>query len=625
MQLVRRFRLPALFCALAVLFCELISRPCAAMSVCDDGPYILMARHLARTGHVLYSGWAAPMLGWQLYLGAAFIKLFGFSLTAVRMSTLLVAIAMAWLLQRTMVLAGVNERNATLGTLAFVLSPLCLMLSVTYMSDIFGLLAVLTCLYGCLRALQAAGAPEAAGARKSSGDGAAVFWLCFAVATNAIFGTARQIAWLGVLVMVPSTLYLIGRRGLPEWRRALGQRRRVVLTGSAATAAGAMFIFACMQWLKRQPYLQPEHLIPKSFPVGYVLAQLTYLLLDAPFLLLPLFAVFLPQLRRAPRRVLLGVSVSFCAYLFLALYPSHLRGSFPLEPMLFNGNWVSVHGIYEGVVSLSDWHSTPPLFLHTGERLLLTLASLGGLCGLLCGLRYGWPGRRSASAAPEVPSAAPPSAEDAAAAEEGLPWRSLVWLLGPFTAAYMVLLLPRSTEQVFDRYLLPLLMLAALVLVRYYQQSVSQRLPAMAAVMVAGMAVYGVAVTHNMFSLYRARVALAAELQAGGVPDTAVDNGWEYNLGVELRHASHLNNRLVQIPAGAYTPAAAPPAGICQMLWYDETPHIHPLYGVSFQADVCAGPAPFAPVHYSRWPYRTPGTLYAVRYVPRPELPPGMP
>jgi hypothetical protein len=35
------------------------------------------------------------MLGWQLYLGAAFIKLFGFSSTAVRMGTLLAAMAMA--------------------------------------------------------------------------------------------------------------------------------------------------------------------------------------------------------------------------------------------------------------------------------------------------------------------------------------------------------------------------------------------------------------------------------------------------------------------------------------------------------------------------------------------------
>ena len=38
------------------------------------------------------------MLLWQLYLGAAFIKLFGFSFTIVRMTTLLVAVVLAFFL-----------------------------------------------------------------------------------------------------------------------------------------------------------------------------------------------------------------------------------------------------------------------------------------------------------------------------------------------------------------------------------------------------------------------------------------------------------------------------------------------------------------------------------------------
>ena len=124
MQLVRRFRIPALFCALAVLLCELVSRPFVNMGICDDGPYILIAQKLAATGHTFYNGNTTPFLGWQLYLGAAFIKLFGFSLTTVRMSTLLVAMALAFLLQRTLVRANISERNATIGTLALVLSPL---------------------------------------------------------------------------------------------------------------------------------------------------------------------------------------------------------------------------------------------------------------------------------------------------------------------------------------------------------------------------------------------------------------------------------------------------------------------------------------------------------------------
>ncbi len=138
MQLVRRFRISSLFCALALLLCALISRPYAEMGIADDGPYILTARGLATTGHLAYNGWVSAMLGWQLYLGAVLIKLFGFSFTAVRMSGLLISMALAFVLQPTLVRAGLTERNATIGTLAFVLSPLYLTLSVTFMSDVPG-------------------------------------------------------------------------------------------------------------------------------------------------------------------------------------------------------------------------------------------------------------------------------------------------------------------------------------------------------------------------------------------------------------------------------------------------------------------------------------------------------
>ena len=111
MQLVRRFKLPALFCAFAVLVCELIAAPYAKMGVCDDGLYILMVQTLAATGHVVYNGWAAPMLTGQLYLAAAMVKLFGFSSTTIRVSTLLVSMALAFLLQR--ILVRVNKPSAT--------------------------------------------------------------------------------------------------------------------------------------------------------------------------------------------------------------------------------------------------------------------------------------------------------------------------------------------------------------------------------------------------------------------------------------------------------------------------------------------------------------------------------
>jgi hypothetical protein len=52
------------------------------------------------------------------------------------------------------------------------------------MTDIPGLFAVALCFYGCLRALQASTSP------------ATIAWLCFAIRSDAICGTSRQIEGL---------------------------------------------------------------------------------------------------------------------------------------------------------------------------------------------------------------------------------------------------------------------------------------------------------------------------------------------------------------------------------------------------------------------------------------------
>ncbi len=573
MQLVRRFRIPALLCCLAVLFCELIARPYTTMGVADDGPYILMAHTLAATGHMVYNGWANPMLGWQLYLGAAFIKLFGFSFTAVRMSTLFVSLALVFCLQRTFVRAGINERNATLATLALALSPLYLLLSVTYMTDIFGLFAIVLCLYGCLRALQ------------SATPNATILWLCFAVATNSLFGTARQIAWLGVLVMVPSTLWL------------LRAQRRILIAGSAVTLAGALFIFACLQWLKHQPYSIPEHILPETFPIARTLWTLVHFSLELPFILLPILGLFLFRIRKSGPRAILIISALTFGYLFLCFYPSHLRGQFVLEPTA--NDWMNTRAAFLFI----QLRGVPPLFMPVWIQVLLTIASLGGALGLIAELI-----RRNPT-------------PNATSSSEPISWAQLGRLLVPFTLAYSLLLIPRATTlSLSDRYFLGLVVVAMLCLTRYFQDTVQPQLPLVTVLLIGLMAFYGVAATHNLFAFYRARVALADELHAAGVPDTSIDSGWEYNLNVELHYATHINDPHIVVPAHSYVPPPPPPdtVDICSTseFWREYTPHIHPVYGVSFDPNACYGPAPFAPVHYSRWPFRTPGTLYVVRYTP---------
>ena len=575
MQLVHKFRLPALLCAFAVLICSLISKPFAGMGIADDGPYTLTALKLAATGHVAYNGWVSAILGWQLYLAAPFVRLFGFSFTVVRMSGLMVAMALAFILQRTLVRAGITERNATIGTLAFVLSPLYLALSVTFMTDLPGLFALVLCLYGCLRSLQA------------STSRAAILWLCFAVATNAVCGTSRQIAWLGILAIVPSTLWLLRRR------------RLVLIAGAATTLLGVLFILACMHWFALQPYIVPaaDHLFVKSLRIKATAMEFVHFFLNFPFLLLPLVAVFLPQIRKSRPRVTVILSALFFAYLVIALYPHPLPIRLPLEPTFPQHFGFNPSGMFDFTLIQGD----QPVLFGRIIRALLTIASLGGLIGLIASF---FSARSTAAAAPS------PS----------ISWTQLCILLGPFTLAYLLIILPRpSTFGLYERYALPLLLVALIGLVRYYQEKVQPQLPLTALLLVAIMATFAVAITHNTFALYRARVALAAELRSNGVPDTSVDNGWEYNFGVQIRRNGYINESKIVRPADAYTPVPALPAGTCPMHFHDETPIIQPLYGISFEPSACYGPAPFTPVHYSRWLASSPGTLFVVRYTKPPK------
>jgi hypothetical protein len=234
-------------------------------------------------------------------------------------------------------------------------------------------------------------------------------------------------------------------------------------------------------------------------------------------------------------------------------------------------------------------------------QVLLTIVSFGGVYGLISSLR----------------SRATTDVMDASA---GVSWGQLGVLLGPFSIVYALLLVPRAgAYHLTERYLLALLVVALLCMVRYYQDQLQPRLPAARAVLIGIMAVYGIVNAHNTFAIDRARVVMADELSAAGVPDTAVDNGWEYNLGVELRHAAYINTDRIVLPAHAYVPARPLAAGTCEVNAYDFTPHIQPRYGISFEPNECYGPAPFAPVHYSRWLASTPGTLYVVYYTAPPK------
>ena len=303
--------------------------------------------------------------------------------------------------------------------------------------------------------------------------------------------------------------------------------------------AGALFILACMHWLKLQPYVFPVPLLVSHFPIRKT-GQVIYILLEIPFLLLPIVALFLLEIRKSRLRNIFILSAALFGYLLMAI---HFRTDHQfLEPTAGgSGSWVGVHGIYEGFAV----YGAPPLFLDLKAQILLTVLSLGGALGVVAVIC-----QRGRTLPPErVPAS--------------VSWKQLGVLLLPFGLAYSLLLIAATGTMhvIFDRYALGLLAPVLICLVRLYQERVQRSLPLASALLVGVMAVYGIAVTHNNFAINRARVALADELQANGIPDTSIDGGWDYNLDVELRHANHINNPGIKNPANAYVPVPPPPPG----------------------------------------------------------------
>jgi hypothetical protein len=543
------------------------------MGICDDWSYVRSAQVLAQTGHIHYNGWATAMIGWQLYLGALLIKIFGFSFTAPRIGTLLIALFTAYLMQRTLVRFGISESNAVLGTLIFVLSPLFMPLSATMMSDIPGFFSVLACLYGCIRALQ------------SIRDRHAISWLCFAVFVNAICGTSRQIAWLGILILVPCTLWL------------LRFRRTVLLYGAAVTTLGFVFVFVTLRWFNAQPYTVSESLVFPPFHLwAWSIVGRWYVksLVEIGLLLFPLSIPYIAAALRFSPRKLAGMAA--IAALFLALVYC-LGRTYALRSLFypFINDWVGPHALYEG----SGLMSAPPTVL--GFTVLHCLSAIA-LVSLLCIFATILLDRPIAIRRQTVGT---------------LTWHQLAILFGPLTFVHFVLLSPRGMYAIFDRYLLVPLFLAMVCVLLYSQQRLKARWPGATYFAVTAIAFYGIVSTHNTFALDRARVVLANEILATGVLPSHVDLGMEMNGWYELQISTYVNDYRIRLPAGAYHVYTEPHRSGCHELsLFGFFPHLAPRYGIAFEPNLCDGPAPFAPVGYSTWPLRHPTTLYVVKYPP---------
>jgi hypothetical protein len=550
---------PALICAFALAAAVALSHPVLEMATNDDWSYVWSARVLAETGHVVYNGWATAMLGWQLYLGALFIKLFGFSFTAARVSILVVSMATVALVQRLFVRLGISSWNATIGTLTIALSPLFVPLAYSFMSDVPGLFSLIVCFYGCVRAMQAETDKSAAG------------WIAFAALSNAFGGTVRQVAWLGALVIVPCTTWYLRRRP------------GVLLAGAVSWLISAVAIAGCIHWFSHQPYSLTERLL--SNPHTWLEFLVTVKKLTKNFFAmclstLPVLIGFLWKFRFGSERVR-KQPVIFGAFLVLVtlLFVFHFIPADWLAP--FSGNIVTEKG-FDNVSGMSG---NAPDILPFGIRVSLSILTFAAAISFLLALCN--------------------SSTESRASQSGavLPWRELLTIFGPFTLAYIFLLVTRT--DMFDRYLLPLIVVFLVLFLRVYEEKVGGRLPAISLLLILLFGAFTVAGMHDLFAMGRARLRAADEILATGVARTEIQAGFEFDAWTQLESAGYINDPRVRIPAGAFHPKSLPanaPAG-CYFGFAEHTPAINPRYIFSFDQTSCNSPSQFAPVSYKTWFY----------------------
>jgi hypothetical protein len=125
---------------LFVAFCWIASiilvNPIGEFPSVDDWAYLTSVRTLVERGEIVLSDWSAPNLISQVFWGALFSLPFGVSYTALRISTLVVALLGAFALFKLMREAQQSIALSILGALLFLFNPIFFVLSFTFMTDV---------------------------------------------------------------------------------------------------------------------------------------------------------------------------------------------------------------------------------------------------------------------------------------------------------------------------------------------------------------------------------------------------------------------------------------------------------------------------------------------------------
>ncbi len=503
----------ALLCGLAVALAVLATWPFAESPFNDDWSYSFTVKKLLETGHLTYNGWASASLIAQAYWGLIWVKIFGFSYTILRISTIPLssaAISICYLLARR---ASLRPGLAALASLMVGLSPIYMPVAGTFMTDAPGLFCILLSMYAMVRGIESG---------KSS---TAVSWLIVGIGVGFVGGTGRQIVWLVPMVFGPYAAWL-RRDSLP-----------VLVTcifGFVFVLAGALLT---LKWFQHQPYSIPEISIRSD--LHQALKEKSHFIISVLGIGLTLLWVILPALWGLTRnwdgsRAAVALVLIILVVITLSISKKQRYARAP-----WMGNSLSNTGVMDGAELAGQRPVAMPLVVRIGFGVTV----IGVACILTTDLifRLLRPNRLYRAL---MEFFLHPQTNDVA-----LPAMLL------FAIAYFALLLPRcSTNMVYDRYMLPLMPCVLFWIFRQYQQREDDAIPIGTLVLVGVYALYAIAAAQEVTSLARARAAAANRLMAAGIPRTQIDGGFEFDNQTQLETTGYVNDPRLKNPHGSFNP-----------------------------------------------------------------------
>lgn len=555
----RTGRWDGLACGCVVLVAILFARPFVEMGLIDDFSYVRTAFLFAKTGHFVYNGWTTAMLGAQILWAAPFIKVLGYTFFAARLSTIVMSVLAVWLTHATFRRAGLNRWHAIFGALTVGLCPLFIAMSVTFMTDISGLFAIVASTYCCFRAL------DSAGPRRI------VLWLTVAVIASLLGGTARQLPWLSALVMMPCTAWTLRRH------RGVLPAAIVLWIISIAAIAG------CLWWFKHQLYSVPEPLLEVPISLrslrelaGTLLAELLCLLL----VLMPALACGLERLKALRGRdwlvLLLSVFVGVLVCHFITFHWWE-KGWMP-----WTGDILDKLGVLDYP---NAWQlGVQPHLFNTAGRVVASFVVLLVAGVFVFAIRGAAGSNLSAQARGN--------------------WRTLVLLLVPFAGTYIAAMLPRGLwMQLLDRYLLPLMPLALIFLLRIHQERISPKLPMTSWLVLGLFSAFAIMGTHDWIQNHRARLAAVQRIEAAGIPRWKIEAGYEFDGTTQLDQQGVVYDQRVSYPTGMDIHPYEP-EGIskdCEYLFNPHTPVVRAELFLAYQPVDCLVASTFDAQQYRTW------------------------